>query len=84
MEQYSQAPLKKITTKIFNNIYHSSCILGRADHLTRILFSHGSHIHIPFPTSRNTDSGSLVFTMNPGMYADSSQANQTSPPVGLE
>lgn len=28
MEQYSLASLKKITTKIFNNIYRNSCIVG--------------------------------------------------------
>lgn len=28
MEQYSLASLKKITTKIFNDIYRNSCIVG--------------------------------------------------------
>lgn len=46
-KQYNPAPLeKKKITDIINNPHCSSCLLGWADHLTRILLSQGSHLRI--------------------------------------
>ena len=72
--QFSSIGKRKVT-EIFSNIYHSICVLGWADHLTRILLSQGSHLHLPLCISRHMDSGIPVSTMSPGRHPDSSQAH---------